>query len=356
MARVSLSILSSIALYDAVTAQSIVPTSASSTFPSCAVSCAVLLQAQTQCIPPAVATTNDLTYENCFCQSSLLSALYSTPDAICTSECTAESDRTELQTWFENFCSEVGQGIDPLTTTATTPTPTATTIVTITSTRPPTITATGTGSSATSATTSNKSWISTHWKWILMLGVLVVAFALLTWGAIWLKRRHRRKVEERRAAMSGFPPSNEKGGNRAATPDLWGPHQHMQHTNGFEYSNPSIMGSGAVAAASDGHTMKLRRRNVVLDRPNPDDTLRRAKPEEGSYLQRLNLKSYLSYQTEAGIEEGEVLTAIWKAKVTVSTRDGFGKSGEHGGKTMIKHEKLRIDEMKALMPPTFCIY
>ncbi|KIV77872.1 hypothetical protein PV11_09650 [Exophiala sideris] len=260
MARVFLSILSSIALYDAVTAQSIVPTSASSTFPSCAVSCAVLLQAQTQCIPPAVATTNDLTYENCFCQSSLLSAPYSSPDAICTSECTAESDRTELQTWFENFCSEVGQGIDPLTTTAATPTPTATTIVTITSTRPPTITATGTGNSATSATTSNKSWISTHWKWILMLGILVVAFALLTWGAIWLKRRHRRKVEERRAAMSGFPAANEKGGNRAATPDLWGPHQHMQHTNGFEYSNPSIMGSGAVAAASDGRGVRRSKR------------------------------------------------------------------------------------------------
>ncbi|KAI1622536.1 hypothetical protein EDD37DRAFT_635273 [Exophiala viscosa] len=261
MARVLLSILGSIALYDAVTAQTFMPTAATSTFPSCAVSCTVLLQAQTECTPPDVATTNDLTYENCFCQSSLLSALYSTPDSVCTSECTAESDRTELQTWFENFCSEVGQGIDPLSTTTTTPTPTATTIVTITSTRAPTTTATGTGSSATSATTSNKSWIQTHWQWILMLGILVLGFVLLTWGAIWLKRRHRRKVEERRAAMSGLPKANEKGGHRAATPDLWGPHQHMQHTHGFEYANPSIMGSGAVVAGAPASNERGDRRS-----------------------------------------------------------------------------------------------
>ena len=58
-----------------------------------------------------------------------------------------------------------------------------------------------------------------------MLGILVVGFALLTWLAVWLKRRHRRKVAEKRAAMSGLPTTNEKGGHRAATPDLWGPHQ-----------------------------------------------------------------------------------------------------------------------------------
>lgn len=156
MARFLLSILASVALYDAVTAQSIVPTAATSAFPSCAVSCTVLLQAQTQCIPPAVATSNDLTYENCFCQSTLLSALYSTPDAICAAECTAESDRTELQSWFENFCQQVGQGVDPLT--ATTATPTATTVVTITSTRAPTSTSTGTGSSAASSSAANKTW------------------------------------------------------------------------------------------------------------------------------------------------------------------------------------------------------
>lgn len=58
-----------------------------------------------------------------------------------------------------------------------------------------------------------------------MVAILIVGFALLTWAAIWLKRRHRRKLEARRATMSGLPTVDEKRGTRAATPDLWGPHQ-----------------------------------------------------------------------------------------------------------------------------------
>lgn len=261
--RTSCSLLlafATIALLQVAASQSIVPTSSSSTFPACAVNCVVLLQAQSACIPPNVATTNDLTYENCFCQSSLLGALYSTPDSICTAECTVESDRSQLQTWFQGFCSQVGQGIDPLTTTAS-PTPTATTIVTITSysTPPPAASNTGTGSASAPAAAANKSWIDTHWKWILMVAILIVGFALLTWAAIWLKRRHRRKLEARRATMSGLPTVDEKRGTRAATPDLWGPHQHMHHTRGFEYPDAFITGSGALAANGDRDKRRSRR-------------------------------------------------------------------------------------------------
>lgn len=59
-----------------------------------------------------------------------------------------------------------------------------------------------------------------------MLGILAVGLGLLAWGAIWLRRRHHRKVEQRRAAASGFPTADEKrDGARSATPELWGPHQ-----------------------------------------------------------------------------------------------------------------------------------
>lgn len=67
-----------------------------------------------------------------------------------------------------------------------------------------------------------------------MLGILIVGLGLLTWLLIWLKRRHRRKVDERRAAMSGFPTEPEKrAGARSATPDLWGPHQVFQSISYF---------------------------------------------------------------------------------------------------------------------------
>ncbi|KIX94040.1 uncharacterized protein Z520_10377 [Fonsecaea multimorphosa CBS 102226] len=245
-----------------VSAQSIVPTSSSAQFPSCAVNCAVLLQAQTACVPPAQPATNQITYENCFCQSSFLQALYGSPDAICTAECTSESDRDLLQTWFTNFCQQVGRGIDPLETTTSTFQPSSTTVVTITSTStpPPTATNTGTGSASAPAPPSHQSWIDGHWRWILMLGILAVGFALLTWLAIWFKRRQHRKSEERRAAASGFPPADGRGDGRAATPDIWGPHQHMHYTKGWEYHNdPAVLGGGALAASSSKRDRRSKR-------------------------------------------------------------------------------------------------
>lgn len=63
-----------------------------------------------------------------------------------------------------------------------------------------------------------------------MVGILALGLALLAWFCVWLKRRHRRKVDERRAAASGFPTAAEKrGGAQSATPDLWGPHQVCYH-------------------------------------------------------------------------------------------------------------------------------
>ncbi|OCT54418.1 hypothetical protein CLCR_00954 [Cladophialophora carrionii] len=94
-----------------------------------------------------------------------------------------------------------------------------------------------------------------------MLGILAVGLPLLAWLMVWLKRRHRRKLEAARAAASGFPTNDEKrAGARAATPELWGPHQHMHHTKGWEYHNdPAIVGSSAMASSSGRRDRKLKR-------------------------------------------------------------------------------------------------
>jgi len=94
-----------------------------------------------------------------------------------------------------------------------------------------------------------------------MLGILAVGFALLAWLATWLKRRHGRKIEERRAAASGFPTTTDmRGGARSATPDLWGPHQHMHYTKGWEYSNdPAIIGGGVLASSSNKRDRRSKR-------------------------------------------------------------------------------------------------
>lgn len=141
-------------------AQNFLPTTSSPDFPGCAVGCNILLQAQSLCVPPAVAVTSQFTYENCFCQSSFLQGLYSSPDAVCAAECTIESDRVLVQTWFRTFCNAVGQGVDPLASTTLAPTATQSVVViTVTSTStPPGSTSTGTGSANRGGSEPSQSW------------------------------------------------------------------------------------------------------------------------------------------------------------------------------------------------------
>ncbi|RMZ86819.1 hypothetical protein DV736_g5955, partial [Chaetothyriales sp. CBS 134916] len=223
--------------------QQILPSGASSSFPACGLSCAVLVAAQSTCDSTYPAGTAQLTYENCFCTQGSVQPLYASPDGLCTAECTAESDRTTLQQWFTSFCKDVGQGIDPKTQTATAQSSGAssTTVVTVTSTSSnPTAAATNSGndySNSLSGSSGNQGpWINSHWRWLLMLGILIVGLGLLTWLAVWLKHRHRSKTESQRISMSGFPsPTEKKDRPPSTTADLWGPHQHMHATNGWQY-------------------------------------------------------------------------------------------------------------------------
>lgn len=219
----------------------IIPTTASSTFPGCALSCAQLLQAQNTCLPPNQPQSSQLVYDQCFCNSPFLSAFATTPDATCVAECQIEADRQVLRAWFQNFCAQVANGNDPTTTTSTVPAGTpviATSTISITSgTLAATVTATG---SASTPSHAPQSWIQGHWQWVLMLAILAIGLTGLAFLAVWLKRRHRRKVEARRAVASGFTQDPEKRApndpRQSATPDLWGPHQMMQATQGYGYA------------------------------------------------------------------------------------------------------------------------
>lgn len=222
-------------------AQNFLPSGADGNFPACAATCALLQQAQSTCVAQTGQQTSGLAAENCFCQSAELQSLYSTPDALCVAECPTASDRVGLRTWFTSFCAQVGQGVDP---NASSTGGTSTTIVTSTSTNTngPTRTPNTVVSGEQHATTDSGTWyvslanqwavmshtfrFSSHWQWIVMVIVLAIGLGALAWLLIFLRNRHRRKVDERRAQIGGFPSAREKAaGARAATPDLWGPHQ-----------------------------------------------------------------------------------------------------------------------------------
>lgn len=227
-------------------AQNIIPSTASTDFPGCAISCAALLSAEQVCEPPDQATTNQLTYDTCFCNSVSLAAFATTPDALCTAECTVESDRVLLQQWFNSFCAQVKAGVDPVSTrivTATVTTSTSTQTTQTTATGPLTLTTTtlpGSTGAPSSHGQGGNSWIDNHWKYILMICIIVIGLAALAVIAVYLKKRHRKRLEQERATASGFNFDPEKRQNatdphRSATPNLWGPHQAQHATQGYLY-------------------------------------------------------------------------------------------------------------------------
>lgn len=140
-------------------AQVLVPQAASNSFPACALSCPTLLSAQGGCVPPAAPVTDQAIYVSCFCQSSLLITLHTSPDGTCDSVCTVESDRQELMAWYNNFCASGGSGSVASTSTVAAP---QTTIVYITSTSAPTSTASPTSGASSISSGGSNSWYDNH--------------------------------------------------------------------------------------------------------------------------------------------------------------------------------------------------
>lgn len=134
--------------------------------------------------------------------------------------------------------------------------------------------------------------------------MVVVLFPLLILIGIlgfWLRRRHRRKVDARRVEASGFvppPPSvAARSVNSRGLPgqELWGPHQHMAHTRGWEYGaeedadyvrkggGPRLPGHEVVAAGLGrfGSTRRSRRRKESKGKGRAEDSVEVDEKEAG---------------------------------------------------------------------------
>lgn len=189
-------------------------------------------------MPPNQPQSSQFVYDQCFCNSPYLTYFATTPDAICVSECTIATDRRILQSWYNNFCAQVRQGIDPTTLTATAATTVATATVTATQ---GTATVTRSSTATPLAAARNQTWIEGHWQWILMLVILAIGLGLLAWFAVWFKRRQRRKRDNRQTQAPGPSHDSEKRSAdnlvSSASHEMWGPHQMMHATQGFGYAN-----------------------------------------------------------------------------------------------------------------------
>ena len=86
------------------TAQQLIP----SNLPSCAAQCTVLQQAQTGCTPAGGApVTGQAQYQSCFCQSALLTQLYSDNTVQVCTTC-SQSDMSTIQNWYKDYCGRGG--------------------------------------------------------------------------------------------------------------------------------------------------------------------------------------------------------------------------------------------------------
>ncbi|KAJ9265183.1 hypothetical protein DTO212C5_6857 [Paecilomyces variotii] len=193
----------------------LLPSAASDTFPACALTCQTLEQAQGSCVPPAAPVTNKATYVSCFCQSTLLTQLRSSPASVCTA-CSA-ADAQTLEQWYNNFCATGGDVQTTTTSTSTAATNAA---------------ATTTAATHVKSYPSPPSWISTHYQWVIMIIVLAVGLTAIALAGMWLKRRYDAKRPglyhgDTSTADGTAPPPNAEGVAGVPYPksEVWGPPQ-----------------------------------------------------------------------------------------------------------------------------------
>ncbi|KAI9668301.1 MAG: hypothetical protein M1821_001121 [Bathelium mastoideum] len=159
--------------------------------PTCAQGCTLLNQAQSACVPPAAPVTNQATYQSCFCQSAYLRTLYTTPNGVCDAYC-GQSDLVKIQQWYDGLCkSGAAATIPPSSSSSSAPATSSTSAVA-------TVSPTTTPMPGLAQDQVNRSWISTHYQWVIFLIVLILAIAFFSFGGVWLKRRLKRRNAARR--------------------------------------------------------------------------------------------------------------------------------------------------------------
>ncbi|KAB2571381.1 hypothetical protein DBV05_g9949 [Lasiodiplodia theobromae] len=218
-----------------------------SALPSCASNCEPFFKAQDGCLPSGGApVSNQQTYVSCFCQSAMLTNFRAGSGIECTGACPSVNDQTAIQQWYVNFCKS-GGGVNTQASSATSSS--TTTSSTAPTSSAPDSTATRNSNSVINdydgdGDPSNNyegSWISAHWKWVLMLIIIFFAMVFFSIFGMWLKRRHRKKQDAKRANLSGGEagsgshnhhpnnPNNNTGAGAAVPPPP--PMAHLKNAN-----------------------------------------------------------------------------------------------------------------------------
>ncbi|KAF9873813.1 integral membrane protein [Colletotrichum karsti] len=142
--------------------------------PSCAQQCGVLFDANGACVPPAAAQADETTYEKCFCSFGALQPWKTAATGVCEYAGCDAAGFSSIQGWFTGMCNAVDGAVQTSSSASAT--------------------STSSGSKGSSNSGNGGDWLSNHWRWVVMLVILVVAIAGIWVGAcIWRRRYLRRK-------------------------------------------------------------------------------------------------------------------------------------------------------------------
>ncbi|KAF2765747.1 hypothetical protein EJ03DRAFT_330679 [Teratosphaeria nubilosa] len=168
-----------------------------SQLPSCASSCQPLIEAASAC--GGTSTASQSTW-SCFCQSGYLESLYDSDTGICDSVCTSASDSQQVSAWYKTNCGSDNGASEHADSASSTTAGTATSAsVNVASTI-----ASDTGATANSSGSSggDKSWWSTHYRWVIMLIILTIGLSSMAALAVYIKRRYDRKADQIRQGFN----------------------------------------------------------------------------------------------------------------------------------------------------------
>ncbi|PHH81882.1 hypothetical protein CDD82_7638 [Ophiocordyceps australis] len=190
------------------------PFSDAAQLPDCAKSCGPLYDANGACVPPAAPQAEAAAYTACFCADSRVAAFSRGSAGVCDNACAGnQAGLQSIANWFQGICRPQKQpggnnGAPTATGANQNPQPT---------------------DSAASASSSNTNsgggdWLSNHWKWVIMLVVLVVGIAAIWIGACIWRRRYIRKRDRQT-----IPPANQQ---QSDSNPSWGPPDSTTTTSG----------------------------------------------------------------------------------------------------------------------------
>jgi hypothetical protein len=183
-------------------------------------------------VPPAAATADAGTYDQCFCSQAGVSPFSTGVSGVCDAACTATAaDITSIQAWYTGFCAGANSGASQTTGTSGSTTATS---------KP--LTDSGGGG----------NWISTHWQWVIMLVILVVGITGIWVGACIWRRRYLAK-RDRTAALGKVP----------AADDSWAPGGAGVDPSGSDVSRqPGQFMPGTAATTTPGEGEKEHQRRT----------------------------------------------------------------------------------------------